>query len=266
MNIQEIVNCMKIYGQDDTIQMQQTAHRFALIDQMQIKEGMTLLEVGCGQGDTLTALAARVGESGHVMGIDPATEAYGEPITLGQAAQHIRKSILGQRITIHFETALHQLADENHFDAIIFSHCLWYFASEDLLRQLIQKAKKMTSIIHIAEWDIVEVSEHQRAHQTAAYIQSYFAQLHESQANIRTLFTAQQITNICQDLDATVEKSIVDASALQDGQWEIDYAQQMNFEGHAGAQQIATMKEAMQFQAMTSTASMNSFVLTAYFT
>lgn len=265
LNIQEIVGCMKIHGDDKRIQEIQTAHRLKIVQSMNIKEGMNILEIGCGQGDTLAVLAATVGEFGHVRGIDIASGDYGAPITLNEAAAYLKKSDLGERITIDFETSVDDLSEDITYDAIILSHCLWYFADETILRKLLDKVKNLTSTIHIAEWDIVDVNVGQIAHQMASYIQAYYATINISDANIRTLFTANQVTNELERIGANVTKQIVNATEIQDGQWEIVYAEAMDFQGTILEQQMKTMKESMKYQAINSTESMNSFLLSAVF-
>lgn len=53
-------------------------HRLELLKEWGIRPGQTVLEIGCGQGDTASVLAAAVGEEGHVTGMDPAPFDYGE--------------------------------------------------------------------------------------------------------------------------------------------------------------------------------------------
>lgn len=101
--MEHLLKCMKIIG-DDTIQRTQLTHRIELVKTFQVKKGMKVLEIGCGQGDTTVVLADAVGETGHIVAIDIASPEYGAPITLGEAAETISQSPLGQRIDFHFET------------------------------------------------------------------------------------------------------------------------------------------------------------------
>ncbi|MFY0226860.1 methyltransferase domain-containing protein, partial [Bacillus cytotoxicus] len=57
----------------DEIQQVQLQHRLDLVKEFGIKKGMSILEIGCGQGDTTVALADAVGEDGKVVGIDIAS-------------------------------------------------------------------------------------------------------------------------------------------------------------------------------------------------
>lgn len=60
------------------IQLSQTKHRLDILQQWDILSGSKVLELGCGQGDTTTVLAAAVGEAGIVVAVDPADLEYGE--------------------------------------------------------------------------------------------------------------------------------------------------------------------------------------------
>ena len=60
------------------IQLSQTKHRLDILQQWDIPSGSKVLELGCGQGDTTTVLAAAVGEAGIVVAVDPADLEYGE--------------------------------------------------------------------------------------------------------------------------------------------------------------------------------------------
>lgn len=60
-----------------SIQHSQTLHRLALLDHWNLPAGSKVLELGCGQGDCTTVLAAAVGEQGSVVAVDPAGLDYG---------------------------------------------------------------------------------------------------------------------------------------------------------------------------------------------
>src|SRR5690606_21069606 len=113
--------------QNDPIQQVQLQHRLDLVDAFEITEGMRVLEIGCGQGDTTVALADAVGKDGHVVAIDIASPDYGAPLTLRQATDILKQSELGQRITFHFETDFSNVKVDETFDAVVLSHSSWYF-------------------------------------------------------------------------------------------------------------------------------------------
>ena len=54
-----------------------------------------ILEVGCGQGDLTAVLAHACGPEGHIDAFDPAPPGYGAPVTIGDSADCLLRSPLG---------------------------------------------------------------------------------------------------------------------------------------------------------------------------
>ena len=48
-----------------------TTRRNAILNELQIQAGNTIIDVGCGAGHLLTHLAKAVGDSGTIYGLDP---------------------------------------------------------------------------------------------------------------------------------------------------------------------------------------------------
>lgn len=69
------------------------AYKRELLDLLDIRPGDTALDVGCGPGTDLPALAGRVGEGGAVIGVDrdPAMAARARQRTAGLASVEIRE-------------------------------------------------------------------------------------------------------------------------------------------------------------------------------
>lgn len=65
---------------DDTPQFQRA------IDEMELRPGMAVLDVGCGSGRALPLVRAAVGPRGRVVGLDATPEMLGEAQRLGRAA------------------------------------------------------------------------------------------------------------------------------------------------------------------------------------
>lgn len=215
---------MKIIG-DDTIQRTQLTHRIELVKKFQLEKGMRILEIGCGQGDTTVVLADAVGSTGHIVAIDVASKEYGAPITLGEASETIANSPLGSIIDFHYETDFLQFDVQEKFDVVVLSHCSWYFQSEDLLKSYFNKLNKIAKRICFAEWDIDYSKPSQRAHFCAATISALYTAFIEDDGNIQNLFHKNQIKKIILDTGFTItNEHTVDASFLQDGQWEVDYS------------------------------------------
>lgn len=219
-----LLRCMKIIG-DDTIQRRQLRHRLELVKAFEVKEGMRVLEIGCGQGDTTVALADQVGASGYVMAIDIAGPDYGAPITLGEAAAAIKASPLGERITFSFETDLLDLLVEEPFDLAVLSHSSWYFRDPEQLKRYFSYCAKIAKRICIAEWDIHFTEHTQLAHFHAISILALYSQFAENDGNIQHVFSKEQLIHMIEASGwALTKSSIIDAAYLQDGGWEVDSA------------------------------------------
>lgn len=155
--IESIAKCMPTNKIDPTIQRVQIEHRLKLARFWNIKSGTRVLEIGCGQGDTTATLANLVGDAGFVHGIDIAPPSYGSPVTLGDSIDFIKKSEIGNRIKVNFETnVLSPEVDfpENSFDFIVLSHCSWYLKSSEELYDILKKTKKWGKTLCFAEWDM----------------------------------------------------------------------------------------------------------------
>ncbi|MDX1701420.1 MAG: class I SAM-dependent methyltransferase [Melioribacteraceae bacterium] len=222
-----IVECMATYKDMSEIQVIQTEHRVKLVEFWGITEGSKVLEIGCGQGDTTAVLAYFVGEKGFVQGIDIASPSYGSPISLGESADYLMRSKLGQQIKIDFEMDLLTLNGdemiEEYFDYIVFSHSSWYLKSLDELRELIQKVREWGKQLCFAEWDLRIQTIEQYPHLLSILIQAQYESFkQESDSNIRTLFTPIDIKSIFESSGWTIRKEeIINSPELQDANWEI---------------------------------------------
>lgn len=210
--------------EDDAIQQTQLRHRFALVEAFGLEQGMRVLEIGCGQGDTTVVLADIVGETGHVIALDVAHGDYGAPFTLSQAHDRIAASPLGPRISFHLQTDFLTFPVED-VDVIVLSHSSWYFKSEEQLRQYFEKAKTLGVKLCVADWDMAYTSLAQRCHFCAASILALYSTFIENDGNIQNVWSKKHIENIAQAAHfQLVRRETVDASYLQDGRWERDYA------------------------------------------
>lgn len=224
--VDEIIACMTSNAQMADIQRRQTAHRIKLVEFWGIHEGNRVLEIGCGQGDTTAVLGHFVGGDGMVHGVDIASSNYGSPLTLGEARQFLLQSKLGKQIRMDFNFDL--LSDSvdfptNAFDAIVLSHCTWYFESIDVLSALLRRVRPWGKKLCIAEWDTRIGSVAAWPHLLAVLIQAqYESYKTTSESNVRTLFTPEDILRTTTDAGWGVQTETILASAdLQDGYWEI---------------------------------------------
>ncbi|AWE07571.1 class I SAM-dependent methyltransferase [Lysinibacillus sp. 2017] len=262
-----LLQCMKIVG-DDTIQRTQLKHRLQLVKAFEIEKGMKVLEIGCGQGDTTVALADAVGEHGHILAIDIAPRNYGEPVTLGEATDTIKQSALGERITFQFETDFLNLELSESYDVVVLSHCSWYFKNPDMLLHYFKKIKTLAKRICFAEWDLDYTLIPQRAHFCAANILALYAAFYEDDGNIQNLFHKTQIKHLLIDAGFTMaHEQTVDATYLQDGGWEIDFANYVLEQFKQTPTPIHTLVQSfahLMNDQTTGILSLNSFVISAH--
>lgn len=206
------------------IQRPQSAHRLKLIDFWDIPQGSKVLEIGCGQGDTTAALAFAVGKGGFVHAVDTASPDYGAPETLGEARARLLSSPLGGRLQINLETNMlsPDAPINDSYDFVVLSHCSWYFASKQALRQLLCKTSKIAARLCFAEWDIRVQHPNQIPHFLAACIQAQCACYQAGDGNIQTLFFPAELMEIATESGWAVQRQTSFCSPkLQDGAWEV---------------------------------------------
>ncbi|MDQ0271652.1 class I SAM-dependent methyltransferase [Cytobacillus purgationiresistens] len=223
-SVDHIAECMATSGD---VQRVQTAHRLKLAEFWNIKEGDKILEIGCGQGDTTAVLAFLVGEMGLVHGVDIASPSYGSPLTLGESMEYLLQSRLGNQIHIDFcMDILSEKVDfmEKTFDHIVFSHCSWYLNSIDEFAAVMNKVRKWGKNLCFAEWDTRISTVEQYPHLLSVLIQAQYESFkHETDSNIRTLFTPYDIQSVVKDAGWEITKEhIIFSPDLQDAKWEVN--------------------------------------------
>jgi ubiquinone/menaquinone biosynthesis C-methylase UbiE len=213
---------------DNEIQCIQLKHRYALCNVFGIQEGMRVLEIGCGQGDTTVVLADLVGESGHVVALDIAPGDYGAPWTLQMAHDTIQQSPLGKRISFHLETDFLDFQVDEPFDVVVFSHSSWYFQYEHVLLEYLKRMKEIAKRVCWAEWDLHQTLLSQKAHFYAVSILALRSAFEKNDSNIQRLWSKGRIKKMAESVGwQTQTEQIVDASYLQDGGWEVAYANEV---------------------------------------
>ncbi|MGN0656142.1 MAG: class I SAM-dependent methyltransferase [Ruminiclostridium sp.] len=191
---EKIMRLTGLYGETNRAAIE---NRLRLIDFWKIESGSRILEVGCGQGETTAALAYTVGDRGFIYGIDVAGPDYGSPETVGQARERLMTSGLGERINI--DLGVNILSDsfdfeDNSFDYIILSHCLWYLSSQKELHDILFKTRRWGLNLCIAEWNPAITEMSQYSHFSAAEIQAICeAYPCSDHFNIHTMFYPQEI-------------------------------------------------------------------------
>ena len=125
----------------------------------------------------------------------------------------------------------------------------------------------MTKCICIAEWDLDFAYMEQRAHFYAASILALYSSYVNNEGNIQSVFHKSHIQQLLEEADFKVNVATsIDASYLQDGQWEKNEANSLRFEfGHAPLKVQTLVRSYYELMnAPDGTArSLNSFILLA---
>ncbi len=154
--------------------------RLATIHSWGVQEGNRLLDIGCGQGESSVALAAVVGDSGHITALDTASMDYGHPFTMRAAHEHIQQSVLGPRISFYPLDAQTFFAEQRRptdaaLDGAVLCQSLFYFPDEGEVRALFATLRRAgVARIYAAEWSYAASRDAQRAHILATAAQALF--------------------------------------------------------------------------------------------
>ncbi|KAF7171427.1 hypothetical protein CNMCM6106_005804 [Aspergillus hiratsukae] len=224
-----------------SIQHSQTVHRLVLLQHWNIPADSKVLELGCGQGDCTTVLASAVGEQGTVVAVDPAELDYGAPYTLGQAQSLISQGPLGSRITWVQQPPLDYLSslpcpsstESKAFDATVLAHCLWYFASPELILSTFRALKQHSKRLLLAEWSLVATHPSAKPHVLAALTQAALeCRKPNSDSNVRTVLGPKRLTELALAAGWQLEREtrVPGGEGLLDGQWEVSACLSSSFE------------------------------------
>jgi hypothetical protein len=104
------------------------------------------------------------------------------------------------------------------------SHCSWYLKSHEEFIAVLKKIKIWGEKLCFAEWDTRISSVEQYPHLLSILIQAQYESLKQnSESNIRSLFTPNDIKNICEVSGWTViNETTIFSPKLQDGRWEVN--------------------------------------------
>jgi SAM-dependent methyltransferase len=213
----------------------QLRHRLAIVDSWDVREGDSVLEVGCGQGGAAVALAYAVGEAGRVLATDIAPADYGGPSTLGDAHEVIRSVPLGKRI--EFLTTTDPMSPEldfgnSSFDLVAFCHCSWYMSSAAELGRLFARVRPWSKRLGFCEWDLRPRHKNQIPHMASVLLQARIQALWQESPsfNVRSLTMPSEARSLAEQAGWTITHEEVTETSmdLSDGRkWEIDNALDM---------------------------------------
>jgi SAM-dependent methyltransferase len=223
----DLASAMAATAADPDTQLSQTRHRMSLVDGWGIPAGASVLELGCGQGDTTAALAAAVGPAGRVVAVDPAGPDYGSPVTLGESAEFLRASAVGDRIDFRLGFDVLDQADhfaDDAFDYVVLAHCSWYFESFARLRDTLGVVRSWAPALCFAEWEPRPTDVRQLPHLLAVLLQGHaHASGIATGGNVRMPFSREALSRVLAETGwRTVRQRAVDTAGLADADWEID--------------------------------------------
>lgn len=225
----------QIVPSDPSIEVAQATHRIDLVNAWSvIQPGARVLEIGCGQGNCTAVLAEAVGGGGHIDAVDPAPPDYGAPFTLEEAQDCISKSAVGERVRWHRAAPEDFLALRSStagapglapggWDVAVLTHCIWYFASPDVLGKILQALKGKVDKVCIAEYALGATEREAVPHVLAALARGTLeAHKRESRQNIQTLLSPEGIKEVAARAGWGLQREavVVPGEGLLDGVWE----------------------------------------------
>ncbi|KAL8280438.1 hypothetical protein RQP46_007086 [Phenoliferia psychrophenolica] len=221
-----IAEC-NIYSEGRTASAIQISHRLELLKKWGVKEGDTVFEVGCGQGDATSVLATAVGPTGHVTAVDPAPLTYGGPWTLGQAQDYLSASPLGPRITwVEADPIAYLTANPNaRFKVALLCHSVYYFASPALLRQTLSTLARHAERVVISEYALATTTPSAHAHVLAVLTEaSLECRKPSSVSNVRTVVSPATLKRVAAEVGLILDSEgiVIPRKELQDGGWELE--------------------------------------------
>jgi SAM-dependent methyltransferase len=220
----------------------QFAHRLNLCSLWEIKSGSEVLDIGCGQGDSVVVLAHVVGPAGHVTGIDPAPPDYGSPTTLGESQAYVAASELGSRIDFARADAPAFLAAEvegrkreRMLDVATMCHSLWYFSTKQKVSGLFfALAEAKIKRVCFAEYTGTARTPNQLPHELAARVQVLSHRLKKAEgstANVREALEPAELVALAKQAGWKVKRQGITEAAdgMLDGVWEVQAATDPEF-------------------------------------
>jgi len=108
----------------DWLTISEQPYRELALELLDLQPGESILEIGCGTGQTLLSLAAAAGDQGRVVGLDLS------PGMLQQSRTKLGRD-RGDTISLLRGSGLHLPLEANSFDALFMSFTLELFSLEE---------------------------------------------------------------------------------------------------------------------------------------
>lgn len=228
----ELATFMTDYDHDPQAQVAHTRFRRVLVDEWGIPAGARVLEIGCGRGDTTAVLADAVGPGGRVVAVDIAHAHYGDTFLIGQSAERLKASPLGERIEFRFgwtpdslHTPEYLRGDGEEFDYVVVAHASWSFHSLDALSSVLIGATNCAPVLCFSEWDLRPHTLAQAMHYMAVVAQGMYEpeRAKRVDGNIRTPLSRQRTLHAIARCGWNVRtETTLDSTGLDTGLQEVN--------------------------------------------
>lgn len=188
--------------------------------------------------------------------MDPAPPDYGSPYTLAQAQAHLSASPVGSRITWHRAApeAFLQQTQTQTWDVAVLAHCIWYFASPQVLASILGALRGRAAHVCVAEYAL-QATEPAAAPHVLAALATGLLESHKpesrSEANIRSPMGPSAIVGVAMEAGWTQQPPptpnddgessrsssssssggaiVVPRAGLLDGSWEVGFVVSEDF-------------------------------------
>ena len=117
------------------------------IEMMDIREGFTVLDAGCGSGEDLVSLANRVGAVGQVVGLDF------DAGLLAEAQKAVGAANVSERVVLREGSLLQLPFADNHFDVVHTERVLMHIKEAETAVQELARVTKPGGKVVLVEND-----------------------------------------------------------------------------------------------------------------
>lgn len=115
----------------------------------------------------------------------------------------------------------------------MLAHCLWYFASPEIILSTFRTLKQHSKRLLLAEWSLVAMHPSAQPHVLAALTEAALeCRKPTSESNVRTVLGPKQLTKLALAAGWQLEREtrVPGGEDLLDGQWEVSACLSSSFE------------------------------------